>query len=229
MQSTRQGLRAASYLIRPASSICRTSIAFASPVSASVYSHKSLSTTARILQSKMDHDPQFSEAIANLAKAIPSKPAHETANYMGKVVGGQFNQKGLQRTMFGQETAPEPHHLHVVCSKHNTHITLTKPDRNPIISVSAGNLGFRKHHRSSFDAAYQLGAWVLTQIQERGLHQDLRQLEVVFRGFGDGREAVRKVIMGSEGMSIRSKIVKVSDATKLKFGGTRSKKPRRLG
>lgn len=124
---------------------------------------------------------------------------------------------------------PEPHHLHILSSKHNTHLTLTRPDRNPIISVAAGNIGFRKAGRSTYDAAYQLAAFVLSNIQERGLLLEIKRLELVFRGFGDGREAVRKAIMGTEGMMIRNRIVRVTDATRLKFGGTRSRKPRRLG
>ena len=54
-------------------------------------------------------------------------------------------------------------------------------------------------------------------------------LELVLRGFGPGRQAITKVILGSEGMGLRPRIVKVSDSTRLKFGGTRSPKPRRLG
>jgi len=35
--------------------------------------------------------------------------------------------------------------------------------------------------------------------------------------------------LGTEGRLLRGKIGTVSDATRLKFGGTRSRKPRRLG
>jgi small subunit ribosomal protein S11 len=51
----------------------------------------------------------------------------------------------------------------------------------------------------------------------------------VYRGFGPGREAVTKAILGAEGKRIRPLIVKLADSTRLKFGGVRSKKPRRLG
>lgn len=54
-------------------------------------------------------------------------------------------------------------------------------------------------------------------------------LEVVLRGFGQGREAVTKALLGSEGRLLRGRVVKVSDGTRLKFGGTRSQNPRRLG
>ncbi|KAI9829126.1 MAG: hypothetical protein M1832_000149 [Thelocarpon impressellum] len=122
-----------------------------------------------------------------------------------------------------------PHHLHVYATKHNTHITLTKPNRDAIISVAAGNIGFRKSARGSYDAAYQLAAYVMNRIQEQGLLAEILKLELVLRGFGSGRDAVTKALMGSEGRNLRGKVVRVTDATRLKFGGTRSKKPRRLG
>ena len=57
----------------------------------------------------------------------------------------------------------------------------------------------------------------------------IRYLEVILRSFGPGREAVTKILLGSEGKALRNRIVRVTDGTRLKFGGTRSKKPRRLG
>ncbi|KAF2234902.1 translational machinery component [Viridothelium virens] len=121
------------------------------------------------------------------------------------------------------------HHFHIYATKHNTHITLTSPQRNPILSLSAGNIGFRKAGRGSYDAAYQLAAYMLKTLQEKGIMGKIEHLEVVLRGFGPGREAVSKVLLGSEGRWVRGKINKVTDATRLKFGGTRSPKPRRLG
>ena len=67
------------------------------------------------------------------------------------------------------------------------------------------------------------------RIQQQGLLGEIHYVEVVLRGFGPGREAVSKVLLGSEGRNMRPKVVRVTDATRLKFGGTRSKKPRRLG
>ena len=91
-------------------------------------------------------------------------------------------------------STPQPHRMHVFATKHNTHITFTQPPKkdpaNPgkqvdvLMSLSAGNIGFKKAGRGSYDAAYQLAAFVLKQIQERGLMRDLHSLEVVLRGFG---------------------------------------------
>lgn len=129
-----------------------------------------------------------------------------------------------------QEFEEQPrHHLHIYSTKHNTHIALTKPNRDALISVSCGNIGFRKAGRGSYDAAYQLAAFVMSRIQDKGLLTQIQRLEVIYRGFGQGREAVTKAILGSEGRNIRGKIVRLTDATRLKFGGTRSPAPRRLG
>ena len=145
------------------------------------------------------------------------------------------------------------HRLHVLATKHNTHLTLVQPPKpasqttssgisstnasaadqkkmvDVLLSISAGNIGFKKAGRGSYDAAYQLTAFTLKTMQERGMLHDIQKLEVVMRGFGAGREAVTKAILGAEGRNIRDKISAVLDATRLKIGGTRSPKPRRLG
>ena len=98
-----------------------------------------------------------------------------------------------------------------------------------LLSLSTGHVGFRKAGRGSYDAAYQLAAFTFKQIVEKGILNEIKYMEVVFRGFGAGREAVTKVLLGTEGRRLRGKITKVGDATRLKLGGSRSKKPRRLG
>jgi len=127
------------------------------------------------------------------------------------------------------DQSEEPYHFHIYSTKHNTHVTVTKPSRDAIISLSCGNLGFRKSNRGSYDSAYQLGAYAIDKLHQMGVVKTMHKLEVVLRGFGPGREAVTKVLLGNEGKMLRGKIIRVSDSTRLKFGGTRSPKPRRLG
>jgi small subunit ribosomal protein S11 len=122
-----------------------------------------------------------------------------------------------------------PHHLHVYSHRHNTTITLTRPNGNPLLSLSCGHLGFRKSQRSGYDPSYQLSSHVFSRIQEKGLLLDIQRLRLVFRGFGPGRDAFTKVLLGNEGKNIRSLITRVTDSTRIKFGGTRSRKVRRLG
>lgn len=125
--------------------------------------------------------------------------------------------------------ALEPYHIHVYSHKHNTHVTVTKPDRGAIISMSCGNIGFRKARRKTYDAAYQLMAYVLERLKYGGWENKINRIELVLRGFGQGREACVKVLMAPEGQKWREKIVRVADGTRVKFGGTRSPNPRRLG
>ncbi|KAF8459020.1 hypothetical protein BGX38DRAFT_312244 [Terfezia claveryi] len=124
------------------------------------------------------------------------------------------------------ESSKDLYHLHIYSTKHNTHITFTDPKKNPIISVSAGNLGFKKAQRGTYDAAYQLASHVFAKLEEKPIRP--KALEVVLRDFGEGREAVVKALLGTEGRNLKGAITRVTDATRLKFGGTRSKAPRRL-
>lgn len=138
------------------------------------------------------------------------------------------NPDSLDGNFLDADAEPPPHHLHVFSTKHNCHITLTDGKLQPLISVSAGNIGFRKAARGSYEAAFQLGAYVMARIDKQGFIKDIHSLEIILRDFGPGREAFTKILMGSDGKSIRDRVVRVMDSTKLKFGGTRSKKPRRL-
>ncbi|TKA72029.1 hypothetical protein B0A55_05730 [Friedmanniomyces simplex] len=143
--------------------------------------------------------------------------------------------------------AEKPHRLHVYATKHNTHLTLVQPPRpasqtvssagisgttasaadqkkmvDVLLSLSAGHIGFRKAGRGSYEAAYQLAAFTFKQMTEKGILNEIKYLEVVLRGFGAGREAVTKVLLGTEGRRVRGKISKVMDATRLKLGGPRT-------
>ena len=97
-----------------------------------------------------------------------------------------------------------------------------------IISISSGSIGFRKSNRGSYDAAYQLGSYLMGRIRQQGLLTQINKLELVFRGFGPGREAIQKIFLGVEGQALRPRVKRVVDATRLKIGGNRSRNPRRL-
>ena len=150
-------------------------------------------------------------------------------DHFGNIIPNADGTPGFKNLAPREWEEDDKHKLHVYATKHNTHLCLTQPNRNPLISVSCGNIGFRKAGRGSYDAAYQLAAFLMNRIQDKGLLPQIQKLELIYRGFGPGREAVTKAILGSEGKRIRPLIVKLADSTRLKFGGVRSKKPRRLG
>lgn len=121
------------------------------------------------------------------------------------------------------------YHFAVYSHRRNTHVTVSRPNGKVIISLSSGNLGFRKSGRGTYDAAYQLGAYAVDKLYQNNWHKKIQHMRVTLRGFGPGREALTKILLGTEGRPLRDKITQVSDTTRLKFGGSRSPKPRRLG
>jgi small subunit ribosomal protein S11 len=176
--------------------------------------------------------PQPKSPSRTQTSAPPKDPTHQTLQILPRSKASQ-NLKNIA-SQAGNEAASrtssisDSHHLHVYATKHNTHLTLTKPNREPLLSLSAGNIGFRKSQRGSFDAAYQLASYTMGKMHERGMLINMNKLEIVLRGFGAGREAFQKALLGSEGKGIKGKVTRVTDSTRLKFGGVRSKNVRRL-
>jgi small subunit ribosomal protein S11 len=140
-------------------------------------------------------------------------------------LSGDPDRQALEKAMNAKS---EPFHLHIYSHKKNTHITLTRPNNDVVISVSNGNLGFKHSKRKHYDAAYQLMQHMVSLIEKKGLLPHIPNIEVILKGFGQGREAAAKVLLSPEGVEIKKKIVRVADATTLKFGGTRSRNPRRI-
>lgn len=141
--------------------------------------------------------------------------------------------------------------LNCLFSKNNTHFTysavvedLNYAKNNPDASynekflyylklpqkvrfrVSTGNLGFRKAARGEYEAAFQTSARVFQTIQQKKLLD--RNIEIVLKDFGKGREAFIAALNGKEGTAVRRNVVRVSDATPIKFGGVRAPRQRRL-
>lgn len=143
---------------------------------------------------------------------------------MGAAAPGQQQKDNTPRTIDHWR----PFKFSVYSHKQNTHVTVSKPNGDAIISMSCGNLGFRKSQRKRYDSAYQLLAFVLEQLYRDGWHEKINKLEVSLRGFGQGRQAAQKILLGYEGRYLKDKIVAVMDATKLKIGGTRAPNPRRV-
>ncbi|PHH68982.1 hypothetical protein CDD82_150 [Ophiocordyceps australis] len=122
----------------------------------------------------------------------------------------------------------DPYHLHVTSHKHNTHISFCDPKKQPIFVMSCGHVGFRKHRRGSFDSGYTLAKRVFERLTHDGWALRMNRLELVLKGFGHGREAAIKCLLSPEGAAYREKVIRVADATTLKFGGIRARKPRRV-
>jgi small subunit ribosomal protein S11 len=168
--------------------------------------------------------------------AAPLRPAAPTLARLAETA--RFEAQNKPSTLANID---EPHHINVYAHKHNTHITFTDPNRNPILSLSAGDIGLKKAGRGTYDASYQLAVYAFAKIMEKqwrvggkksksatATMQDVEKIEILLRGYGSGREAFQKAILGSEGRMISHKVVRVTDGTRLKFGGCRSRQVRRL-
>lgn len=206
-----------------ARSLCQNFIKAQAPVNSAPQWARAFSQSQAV---RIDEQPKSSTTMENLSRAFMKTAGIGVSGSHVPLDGGEAL---AQELSLGAEDDAEPYHFHIFAHKLNTHITVTRPNRNAIISLSCGNIGFKKAQRRQYDAAYQLAAYVIDKLHQMNYHNKIKKLEVVLRGFGPGREAVTKALLGNEGRMLRDKIVKVSDSTRLKFGGTRGLKPKRLG
>ncbi|KAJ2891177.1 hypothetical protein MKZ38_000774 [Zalerion maritima] len=200
---------------------------------------RSSSTNSSTPSSSNSSNPtaSFSYAQRLVQQAIAGKPAPASlSNTASTSASAVFDPSGADSNPDASKQEGEkpmdyyrPFKMSVYAHRQNTHITVSKPNGDAIISLSCGNIGFKKSNRKKFDSAYQLAAFVMDSLYRDGWHLKINAIELTLRGFGQGREAVTKALTGYEGRLLKSKFISVADATKIKFGGTRSPNPRRLG
>lgn len=109
--------------------------------------------------------------------------------------------------------------LHVEITYNNTRLTLADQSGNVYAWSSSGALGFRGAKKGTPFAASK----VAETIAEYGQQLGLKEVDIVVRGVGTGREsAVRSFL--SRGFSVNS----IRDVTPMPFNGPRPPKPRRV-
>ncbi len=118
------------------------------------------------------------------------------------------------------------HKVHVQASRNNTIVTVTAPNGDPLFGCSGGSAGFRKAARSGYEAGYRAAFQVFKEIEAKQTEWAVRGVEVLFNGFGQGREAFFRALMATEGAPARNLVRRVTDKTHLKVGGVRPKKRR---
>ncbi|GAA5866047.1 hypothetical protein JCM8547_002927 [Rhodosporidiobolus lusitaniae] len=154
------------------------------------------------------------------------------------------------RDYIARHRLTQPYKLHVYATRNNTILTLsTSPSgghdpapgepHHPIAWVSAGAAGYKGAARGTYDAAVEVSLKMFTKIKNlveppvlsggqrmKAAGPPPTELEVVFKGFGKGRDAVFRTLMTAEGDAVRALVRRLTDATPLKIGGTRPKKRR---
>ncbi|EIW82531.1 translational machinery component, partial [Coniophora puteana RWD-64-598 SS2] len=109
----------------------------------------------------------------------------------------------------------------------NTKVYLNKPNGDWLGAWTGGSAGFKNSNRSSYEAGYQCAVQAFEAVRERAqVDPDSFTLSLVFKGNGQGREAVQKAFLSTEGDHVRSYVTSVEDRTSIKMGGTRAKKTR---
>ncbi len=109
--------------------------------------------------------------------------------------------------------------LYVKSTYNNTLVLLTDKNGNALLSSSAGALGFRGAKKGTPFAAAKVGE----VLSEKAVNLGLKEISVVVKGVGSGREsAIRGFI--SKGVNITN----IKDETPVPHNGPKPKKPRRV-
>lgn len=109
--------------------------------------------------------------------------------------------------------------LHIESTYNNTRITLTDESGNAILWGSAGTMGFKGTKKSTPYAASKIA----NVLGEKSKALGLREVEVIVKGVGAGREsAIRSFV--SSGIDISS----IKDKTPVPHNGPKPPKPRRV-
>ncbi|KAJ6599309.1 hypothetical protein DFH09DRAFT_825054, partial [Mycena vulgaris] len=117
--------------------------------------------------------------------------------------------------------------FHCFSSRTNTRTTFTDPDGNVIAWFSGGSCGFKKRNRSSYEAGYQCAVRMFAHIGKKAEEVKSMNIDLFFKGFGQGRDALMKALTTAQGDGVRDRIVSITDRSPLKIGGTRARKQKR--
>jgi small subunit ribosomal protein S11 len=183
-------------------------------------------------------------ATATATIVDPGTPASNKKNQNKNKNDNENNNNPLRLDLSSHVGAPpQPRRIHVACTPNNTHIVITDPQGNPLKASnwSGGKCGFKGVNRSGYEAGYQCAVRAFARIKQLAEEEGgagagggsiglvpRTRFEVLFKGFGQGRDAVFKALMTSEGDDVRPYVVRVTDKTPIKIGGTRARKTRRL-
>ena len=106
---------------------------------------------------------------------------------------------------------------YIASTFNNTIITLTDLEGNAIASGSAGMVGFKGARKSTAFAAQRAAE----AVAKRGMEHGLREIDVMVKGPGAGREAAIRAIQSS-GIAVNS----IRDVTPVPHNGCRPPKKR---
>ncbi len=110
--------------------------------------------------------------------------------------------------------------VHVQATYNNTKVLVTDEKGNAVMFSSSGSLGFKGAKKGTPYAAAKVGE----VLGEKAEMMGIKEIEVVVKGVGSGREsAIRGFISKSS-----AEITKIEDRTPVPFNGPRPRKARRV-
>lgn len=109
--------------------------------------------------------------------------------------------------------------LHVEATFNNTKVILTDKKGNTLFWTSAGSLGFKGAKKGTPFAASKAG----TLIGEKAKALGIKDVDVVIKGVGSGREPTIRSFMAHD-----IEITEIKDITPVPHNGPKPKKPRRV-
>lgn len=109
--------------------------------------------------------------------------------------------------------------LHVQATYNNTKVTLSDKKGDAVMWSSSGALGFKGAKKGTPFAAAKVGEL----IGEKALLLGVKEVDVIIKGVGGGRESALRAFSG-KGIDVSS----IKDQTPVAFNGPRAKKPRRV-
>jgi len=123
-------------------------------------------------------------------------------------------------------TQPEGYfYIHVVALTRNCLITICDHKHNPVVAMSAGKLGIKHSRRMAPEAAFSTTIAAFDKFAQKGF--DAKEIELVFKGFGKARTGFMMALESQQGEPIRSKVVRLTDATPLQIGRITAPRPKR--
>lgn len=109
--------------------------------------------------------------------------------------------------------------LHIQATYNNTKVVLTDKSGGAVAASSSGALGFKGAKKGTPFAAAKVGEL----LGEKALQMGVREVEVIIKGVGSGRESSMRAF-ASKGISISN----IKDVTPIPHNGPRPPRERRV-
>lgn len=161
----------------------------------------------KIIEAKKDEIAGGAKPVAGGAVSAKPAPSPSPASSAGKSAGKSAKVKVSNGTLYIRSTY------------NNTLMTLTDKNGNALFASSSGALGFKGAKKGTPFASAKIAEF----LADKALNAGIKEIDVVIKGVGAGRESGIRTF-ASKGMEI----IAIKDVTPIPHNGPKPKKPRRV-